>query len=72
MKNYDELKVEIEAIQQKIVEAKTVQELLDELGIGEKVMATAVNMSIVKKENWSSFKLREDDKIEFLEFVGGG
>ncbi len=57
---------------EKIVEAKTVQELLDELGIGEKVMATAVNMSIVKKENWSSFKLREDDKIEFLEFVGGG
>ncbi len=51
-------------------EAKTVQDLLDELN--EEVMAVAVNMSVVKKENWNNFKLSEDDKIELLEFVGGG
>jgi len=51
-------------------EAKTVQELLDELN--EEVMAVAVNMSVVKKDNWSIFKLSEDDKIELIEFVGGG
>ncbi|NQY54065.1 MAG: sulfur carrier protein ThiS, partial [Campylobacteraceae bacterium] len=37
-----------------------------------KVMAIAINMEIVKKENWSNFQIQEDDKIELLQFVGGG
>jgi len=57
---------------EKITQSKTVQNLLDELGINEKVMAAAVNMNVVKKENWSTFDLSENDKVEFLQFVGGG
>ena len=57
---------------EKITQSKTVQNLLNELGINEKVMAAAVNMNVVKKENWSMFELRENDKVEFLQFVGGG
>ncbi len=53
-------------------DAKTIQALLDELGIESKVMAAAVNMNVVKKELWESFQLNENDKIEFLQFVGGG
>ena len=53
-------------------DAKTIQALLDELGIERKVMAAAVNMNVVKKELWESFQLNENDKIEFLQFVGGG
>lgn len=52
--------------------AKTIQALLDELGIESKVMAAAVNMNVVKKEIWKSFELNENDKVEFLQFVGGG
>lgn len=52
--------------------ATNIQELLDELGIESKVMAAAVNMNVVKKELWSEFKLSENDKVEFLQFVGGG
>lgn len=50
----------------------TVLELLQELGIEEKVMAAAVNMQVVKKENWAEHQLNEEDKVEFLHFVGGG
>jgi len=57
---------------EKTTQSKTVQNLLDELEINDKVMAAAVNMDVVKKENWSTFKLNENDKVEFLEFVGGG
>jgi len=53
-------------------DVKTVQDLLNELGLNDKVMATAVNMNVVKKENWVSFELSEYDKVEFLQFVGGG
>ena len=56
----------------KDTQSKTVQTLLDELNINDKVMAAAVNMNVVKKENWSSFELSENDKVEFLQFVGGG
>jgi sulfur carrier protein len=53
-------------------EAKSIQALLDELGIESKVMAAAVNMNVVKKELWGSYELVENDKVEFLQFVGGG
>jgi len=46
--------------------------LLQELGIEEKTMASAVNMQVVKKEQWDTHTLNEGDKVEFLHFVGGG
>jgi sulfur carrier protein len=58
--------------EEKDIEAITIEALLQELQIKEKVMAAAVNMNVVKKEEWSSYKLCENDKIEFLQFVGGG
>ena len=50
----------------------TLQEIITNLKIEDKVMAAAVNMDIVKKENWSTFIPKEDDKLELLQFVGGG
>lgn len=50
----------------------TISDLIDILGIKVKVMAAAVNMEIVKKEEWSIHMLQEDDRIELLHFVGGG
>ena len=58
--------------QEKTTKAKTIQELLNELQIEEKVMAAAVNMNVVKKEDWESFKFNEGNKEEFLKLVGGG
>ena len=48
------------------------KELPDNLQIENKVMAAAVNMNIVKKDEWSNFIPKNDDKIELLQFVGGG
>ena len=58
--------------EQKESKARTIQALLDELGVESKVMAAAVNMNVVKKELWGSYELNENDKVEFLQFVGGG
>lgn len=52
--------------------SSTILKLLNELGIESKVMATALNTQIVKKEEWKTKEIREGDEIEFLEFVGGG
>ncbi len=55
-----------------LAEKITLFELISNLKIEDKVMASAVNMEIVKKENWKNFKLKSGDKVELLHFVGGG
>ena len=53
-------------------ESLTLDELINDLDIRDKVMASAVNMEIVKKDNWNSYILKDDDIVELLDFVGGG
>ena len=50
----------------------TLLEILNELSLESKVMAAAVNMEIVKQDSWNSYKLNDGDKLELLDFVGGG
>ena len=50
----------------------TLQNIITDLQIENKVMAAAVNMNIVKKDDWNSFIPKNDDKNELLQFVGGG
>jgi len=50
----------------------TLEKLLEELELIGKVMAAAVNMEIVKQNSWNDYKLKNDDKLELLDFVGGG
>ena len=47
-------------------------ELLEALGLKDKVMAAAVNMEIVKQELWGTHELHNNDRLELLDFVGGG
>ncbi|MEA3374397.1 MAG: sulfur carrier protein ThiS [Campylobacterota bacterium] len=53
-------------------ESSTLQMLLELLNLEGKVMAAAVNMNIVKQEQWGEHQLNEGDKVELLDFVGGG
>jgi len=50
----------------------TLLEILKELSLEGKVMAAAVNMEIVKQDSWNTYKLNDGDKLELLDFVGGG
>ena len=50
----------------------TLAQIIEKLGIADKVMAAAVNMEVVKKDQWSTYRPKEGDKIELLHFVGGG
>lgn len=66
------MKVIINGTQKEIQQEQTLLELLAELGLSDKVMAAAVNMQIVKQNEWDTFRLQEGDKLELLDFVGGG
>ena len=47
-------------------------DIIEQLKIKDKVMAAALNMEIVKKDDWNCCVPKENDKIELLQFVGGG
>jgi len=50
----------------------TLDNLLKKLSLDGKVMAAAVNMEIVKQDSWNNYRLSDGDKLELLDFVGGG
>lgn len=50
----------------------SLEQIMIELEIIDKVMAAAINMEIVKKDDWSTVIPKDNDKIELLQFVGGG
>ncbi len=56
----------------KTADNSTMQQLLQTLSLEGKVMAAAVNMHIVKQDEWQRHIIKEGDKIELLDFVGGG
>ena len=55
-----------------LTEGSTMLDLIRSLGVEERVMASALNMEIVKQDAWGTTQLKEGDTIELLDFVGGG
>jgi sulfur carrier protein len=66
------MKIIVNGHEKEFKENLTLKMAIEQLQIEDKVMASAVNMNIVKKENWETYLLQENDKLELLEFVGGG
>lgn len=50
----------------------TVSELLSERGYKTVFIAVEVNGAIVKKDSYDTFELKDGDKVEVVNFVGGG
>jgi thiamine biosynthesis protein ThiS len=51
---------------------KTIQDLLKELQIDSGRVIVEINLSIIRKSEFSTFKLHDGDKVEIVNFVGGG
>ena len=66
------MKLIVNGEEKEFAEGSTLAKIIEALGIAEKVMAAAVNMEVVKKEQWTSYTPKEGDRIELLHFVGGG
>lgn len=55
-----------------VSKAETLQELLGELLIKPERVTVEVNFSIIKKSDYDSCRLKDGDRIEIVNFVGGG
>jgi len=66
------MKIIINGEEKEFAKDTTLDEVLKTLSLETKVMAAAVNMEIVKQDAWKSYTLSNGDKLELLDFVGGG
>lgn len=55
-----------------VPDAVTVADFLTSLGMPEKGVAVERNREIVPKSMYASTRLAEGDRIEIVQFVGGG
>lgn len=66
------MQIKVNGEMREMAEGSTMLDLIRSLGLEERVMASALNMEIVKQDAWGSAVLQEGDTIELLDFVGGG
>jgi sulfur carrier protein len=55
-----------------IRKAVTISELIGELKITPGRVAVEVNLFVVKKAEYETFRLKDGDAVEIVNFVGGG
>jgi sulfur carrier protein len=54
------------------LKAVTVRELLEELKIESGRVAVEVNLAVIRKQDFETFRLNDGDAVEIVNFVGGG
>ena len=57
---------------QQFPEPLSMVELLQRLALQGDRIAVELNRQIVRREQWSSTQLQEKDRLEIVQFVGGG
>ncbi len=56
----------------KLTEGLTVLDLVQQLGFSAERLAVELNLQIIKREQWATSNLKQGDRIEIVQFVGGG
>ena len=54
------------------LEVSTVMDVLKAKDIDPQLVAVEINTQMIDQENLGTTSLKEDDKVEFLFFMGGG
>jgi sulfur carrier protein len=69
MKN---ITLEINGEQREIPPVENVSELLQQLGITGSHVAVELNRTIIRQRDWESTPVSNHDRVEIVQFVGGG
>lgn len=68
----NKITLEINGESREISWVSNVQELLDLLGITENRVAVELNRKIVRRGDWQNTSISDRDRVEIVQFVGGG
>ena len=68
----DSMMLEINGEARTISPVSNVRELLQLLGISEERVAVEVNRKIIRRGEWEKTAISDNDRVEIVQFVGGG
>jgi sulfur carrier protein len=68
----EQMTLEINGELRSLPPVSNLRDLLVQLGIGEDRIAVEVNRRIIRRRDWELFRLNDRDRIEIVQFVGGG
>ena len=72
MKKIKKIKIRLNGKNKSIDQGYTLNELINNLNIPIKKVAIEFNKEIIDKKNINKIKLKNDDIIEIVHFIGGG
>ncbi len=72
MKKIKKIKIELNGKVKVVDENSKLQSLLNNLKIPIKKVAIELNREIIDKKNLNKVKLKKNDKVEIVHFIGGG
>ena len=72
MKNIKKIKIRVNGKLSSINDNLSLLNLINHLKIPLKKVAIELNLEIVDKNNLKTVKLKKNDKIEIVHFIGGG
>ena len=72
MKKIKKIKIRINGKEKSVAENSKIQTLINDLKVPIKKVAIELNQEILDKKTLNKIKLKKNDKIEIVHFIGGG
>ena len=72
MKKIKKIKIKLNGKEKQIPKDFKINKLINDLKIPIKKVAIELNQEILDKKKLNKIKLKKDDKVEIVHFIGGG
>ena len=72
MKKIKKIKIKLNGKEKQIVKDSKIEKLINDLKIPINKVAIELNQKILDKRKLSKIKLKKNDKVEIVHFIGGG
>ncbi len=72
MKKIKKIKIKLNGKEKFIIENSKITTLINDLNIPIKKVAIELNQEILDKKKLNKIKLKKDDTVEIVHFIGGG
>ena len=66
------IKIKLNGKEKKVAENSKIDDVLNDLNISTKKVAIELNQEILNKKKLHKIRLKKDDKVEIVHFIGGG
>ncbi len=66
------MQVSVNGESKELAAAMTVEEFLKDLGVDPRKVAVERNLEIVPKSSFAHMKIEDGDRLEIVQFIGGG